>query len=1358
VCFALWAQRGLGVVAVQETHLGLMDSGAVMAAHAANAAHAVKYQPYFSYSRDGGRAGVAIFVARRLLADGRLRVAGDPYLGGADTLLSGRVAALPLDWGGHRLLVAAVYAPNQGQGDFLRRLLPVLADRAGARRVVLLGDFNFVDSPALDRLRPPGAADPAARTPGDRQGPPVLQSLAPHLVDVYRALHPAGRAMTWWHAHLGGARLDRVYADGQLRRYFAACATPEGTPSDHRAVVLVLTPAAQVRRTTRGAGLPRHRMLFWEQAPLRGEFGAWMGAAVERAPPGDQALLQWWPRFKAEAATELARLNRLAARREAPVQTGARQAAAHRLAAAAARVDNGDPTALAEATAARAEWAAAARAEARERRGAVAAAPDWLHPGEQPSPVITAAMRAPRAVALVPALRSLTGDLLPPGPRQAQAMVQHLAGVSSAAAPEPAALQAVLAAMAGGPRLDEAAAAPLEEVEITVAEVAAALKRARPGKAPGPDGLPVEVYRRAGACLRPLLARLFTAVGRVQRLPTGFLHGAVTCLYKAGDAADPANYRPITLLNTDYRLWAKVLANRLLPVAAEVVSPSQTAFLKGRSIGDNVHLLQLAPHVLAAERRAALVAFLDIRKAYDTLSRPFLAAVLGAAGLGGHFRGLVSLMLGDTQACAVVNGYVSQPVGFAAGVRQGCPLAPLLYLFAGEALHRFLRVRGHGIRLAGGLVVAAQFADDTQVFLEAPPDVPRLLESLRVYQGASGQAVSAPKSSLLQVGHLAAGSPLGDQVGGVPVVASATALGVAFATGTAAASPKGGWQEVVGGVLGALGRLARLPLSRFGLAAGAAAYALSKALYAAEYCGLPPPQQLGQLQRAAAALVDRKQAPADGARRFAGIRGDLLALQPEAGGFGALPLVEHTQARHAKWAVRLVLGSPAPWVRCARWLLARDWPWVGAFGRGPGWHPLALLAGGTERGPGAPLPPPLERLVAALRSLPLVRDVSQVPLQPGPQLAHVPITGNPLFVTGGGDGTQFMDFAASGVRSVGDVWRLEQALAAAPRQPWHASYVQHVQGPMLGGSQWFPTRERLEDRLAVLAAALPAEWRQPSVAQLAAAPAAFSNAAQLEAAADGLLGRMGWRLRPRGVVPLAGLTVRRATGMLLMPARAALWARHMDVCRAAAPDDPGGALVGLRAALKAVWRLRWRNDRKELLWRFLLNALPTAERLHQLEPCQCGSAPPGPLLVGREHHFWACPVAERVVTELQRQLGFAAAPLERGNIWLLSPPLGVHPGVWQVVALCALHAMWRGRRVLSAGRGAPLGGEPSSGLAAAGLVGRASAAGVAHFWDMLAEFCSLGREPPAWRRFLGAQHPFLRYPARAGTLQPVRVG
>ena len=143
-------------------------------------------------------------------------------------------------------------------------------------------------------------------------------------------------------------------------------------------------------------------------------------------------------------------------------------------------------------------------------------------------------------------------------------------------------------------------AAAVGQLVVSVAEVDAVLKVATPGKSPGLDGIPVEFYKACRKDLAPALADVFTAIGTLGKILLGFLEGVITILYKnRGSPTLPGSYRPITLLCTDYRILAKVLANRLGPVLGRVVTLEQSAFLPDRLIGANVQFLWQLPHLMA---------------------------------------------------------------------------------------------------------------------------------------------------------------------------------------------------------------------------------------------------------------------------------------------------------------------------------------------------------------------------------------------------------------------------------------------------------------------------------------------------------------------------------------------------------------------------------------------------------------------------------------------------------------------------------------------------------------------------------------------------------------------------------------
>jgi hypothetical protein len=941
----------------------------------------------------------------------------------------------------------------------------------------------------------------------------------------------------------------------------------------------------------------------------------------------------------------------------------------------------------------------------------------------------------------------------------------------------------------------------LADVRFTEAEVRRALKGSKPGTAPGDDGLPVGVYQGCKDVFVPLLARVFSAAGAEGHVHAGGLDGVVVSLYKAGERADISNYRPITLLNTDYRVLAKVLASRLQRVVGTVISPEQTAFLEGRRIGENIYFLRALAEALPSQSEA-VVACLDFRKAYDTVDRAFLLRLMGAMGVPDEFLALVEMLLAGTRARACVNGYVSRPALYEAGVRQGCPLAPLLYLFVGQALLCHVKASFPGVRLGEQLFSAVQYADDAQVLLPCWGRVPAFVEAMAVFGRASGQFVNLSKTLLLPVGPLArrllwlwvdAGSaeqppaslaavlapvaapglrplargavPPGCSVCGLRVVGQAKVLGVLLSASGGASVD---WEARGGTVKGAQGRIAALRLSAFGRGLSSAAYGVPTLLFHAEHAGLPPRSVITGLTAATAKLVDRGQAPSDSRRRFCGVRHELLVGSPGRGGFGALPWEEHMLARHvawfARWAAASFLGSARPPYAAAVLRLWRVGPAsvadfltslvvpVGALG--PGGRPL------PEGPDGLPLREPLAGWVTAFRRLPVPSDVGRAPL--ANWCAHVPLFHNPMVVLRGAGGellcsylhTRFpLLFSRGRFETLG---QLAQGLLAVQDSACQAAWPGGVLGSLLPQG---PASLLCSGWAAVLVLllkvvlCLEASWWKAARAgaPLGAVLGLPGSAERREEAQANMLKRLGWPGLPgvesRRPVMLVGLTTKQATQLQQAPLvqlRGEKWeAFRGAACRLRPASAAAVPVACVGSMFAAMWKLPWDNQRKEVLWRLVYDALPTVERLHVpgVHRCQCGVLSPG-----REHHFWDCPVAVGVRGQLQRALPGGHPALQREQLWLAIAPAGVEAGVWRVVVLAALGAMERGRRVTYAWRlqHSPVAPDPAALPLDMQLevAGRAAAVG---FWDYLQDFVSGGpKATVALGELVGASHAFIR--------------
>ena len=331
--------------------------------------------------------------------------------------------------------------------------------------------------------------------------------------DTFRVKQPRRNAFTYIHT-CHASRIDRFHNDAGLRTFIAACDVQcAGSMVDHRPVTLILMARADTTSDV-GKGMRRTRMHFYSVPHLRQEMEMWLAMERAAAPASDGALLIWWPAFKTRVAAKAAQLNTVS--RAARLALSTAEAAANlQLSAAMVAVDAGTVEGLPAAVAARQAFAAASAATSGtldlQRRH------EWLHANERPAPRMSKMLRPPQEARFIAGLRHPNGELETQPQQLAQLVADFWADISKTPQDiDSAAQAAVLGALRAdtGRRIDSRVVAALGETAVSQEEVKAALKSAATGRAPGPDGLPNELYSKYGTHFVPLLASVFSAVGR----------------------------------------------------------------------------------------------------------------------------------------------------------------------------------------------------------------------------------------------------------------------------------------------------------------------------------------------------------------------------------------------------------------------------------------------------------------------------------------------------------------------------------------------------------------------------------------------------------------------------------------------------------------------------------------------------------------------------------------------------------------------------------------------------------------------------------------------------------------------------
>ena len=215
---------------------------------------------------------------------------------------------------------------------------------------------------------------------------------------------------------------------------------------------------------------------------------------------------------------------------------------------------------------------------------------------------------------------------------------------------------------------------------MSVEEVLFALRGMARRKAPGLDGLPMEFYLKFWSVLGSDLVSVLNSSFDSGCLSLSQRRGVISLTFKKGNRLDPRNWRPITLLNVDYKLASRAIIGWLLKVIHLLVVQDQTCGVPGRFIGKNMALLRDVVTFASSSRAPVAILFLDQEKVFDRVDWGFMRSTLVAMGFGPSFVAWVDLFYRLVQSSVNVNSYVSAFFNLLRGVRQGYPLSPLLYV------------------------------------------------------------------------------------------------------------------------------------------------------------------------------------------------------------------------------------------------------------------------------------------------------------------------------------------------------------------------------------------------------------------------------------------------------------------------------------------------------------------------------------------------------------------------------------------------------------------------------------------------------------------------------------------------------
>ena len=291
---------------------------------------------------------------------------------------------------------------------------------------------------------------------------------------------------------------------------------------------------------------------------------------------------------------------------------------------------------------------------------------------------------------------------------------------------------------------------------ITETELTSYLKKSKNNVSPGSSGFTSEFYKFFWRDLRSFIANSINFGCEMGKLSITQRLGVITLIPKGDkNKALIKNWRPLTLLNTLYKMVSGCIAERIKPHLDSIIHPNQKGFIAGRFIGEAIRTTYDVLHWAKMQKRAGILLLIDFEKAYDSLSFSFIKKCLNYLNFGESIVSWISLLLNNFSAVLNHCGNLSRLFPIERGARQGDPIASYIFIISIEILAHKLRnsEKIDGFNLLGRPKVLEMYADDCSIFLEpTETNLKNAVEILIQFYELSGLKISLSKTKAIWFG------------------------------------------------------------------------------------------------------------------------------------------------------------------------------------------------------------------------------------------------------------------------------------------------------------------------------------------------------------------------------------------------------------------------------------------------------------------------------------------------------------------------------------------------------------------------------------------------------------------------------